>query len=304
MNLPRRLTPQNGFLWLAVAGLLGAFLIGIVALVFAMSGLYNVSAAVKHFQITEKLIQITLHRSISFHSDDEVPVDLKDQNLARLGARHFDLGCAPCHGAPGTPASVVMQSMYPTPPDLTRAVDKFTPGELAWIIENGLKYTGMPSWPGHGRKDEVWPLVAFLHQLPDMGLREYSQYAGAVKEVPSSELSSCNSCHGGKNRPPVAPMVPSLSGQSATYLQRALTEYRSGTRQSGMMEPIAAKLDDAAIQSSLIPLPGSPVRHRTLLRWMATSLWDNGSQHPATRRTQYRPACLATGQMPPTSSPG
>jgi cytochrome c553 len=43
--------------------------------------------------------------------------------------------------------------------------------------------------------------------------------------------------------------VPSLGRQSESYLALALQGYRDGTRESGIMEPVAAELSDAQIAS-------------------------------------------------------
>ncbi|WP_265518666.1 c-type cytochrome [Nitratireductor luteus] len=223
------------------------------ATLFAASGIYNVAASVQHFQITERIIKFVLNRSVAVHSPDEVPTDIGDDRLAQLGARHFRLGCAPCHGMPGEDASPVMQQMYPAPPRLEHAALKWEAAELAWIIDNGLKFTGMPAWAGQGRMDEVWALVAFLRRLPNADKQEISELAGGPDGIPmladqSTVAQSCISCHGNQEQPPVSPEVPSLSGQPRAYLQRALLEYRADLRQSGMMEPIAEALDDAAIE--------------------------------------------------------
>lgn len=252
-SFPPDLNWRRALLWLVAYLAIGA----VGATLFAASGIYNVAASVQHFQITERIIKFVLNRSVAFHSPDEMPADLGDERLARLGARHFRLGCAPCHGMPGEDASPIMQKMYPAPPRLEHAALKWDPAELAWIIDNGLKFTGMPAWAGQDRNDEVWALVAFLRRLPDAGERELADLAGpgsdpraGVSELAARPASPalCVTCHGNSGQPPVSPEVPALSAQAGAYLQRALREYRSDRRQSGIMEPIAAALDDRAIQ--------------------------------------------------------
>src|SRR5207302_560572 len=41
------------------------------------------------------------------------------------------------------------------------------PAELYWIIKNGVKMTGMPSFSTIGMEDnEIWSVVAFIRKLP------------------------------------------------------------------------------------------------------------------------------------------
>src|SRR5690606_15256326 len=86
---------------------------------------------------------------------------------------HFDAGCAPCHGAPGEPATAFAPDMLPEPPPLVGAARDWSAAELFWIVRNGQKYTGMPAWIAHEREDEVWPVVAFLRQLQGMDREAY-----------------------------------------------------------------------------------------------------------------------------------
>lgn len=252
MGFPRDLSWRRGLFWLTLflaTGIAGGTL-------FVALGVYNVSASVSHFFVTERIIKFVLNQSIRTHSPIDTPEQLDNASLARLGARHYQLGCAPCHGTPGRRENPIMQKMYPAPPDLGGVALKWEPSELAWIIQNGLKFTGMPAWAGQNRKDEVWALVAFLRQLPDMTENDYAalasgQYAvsSETPALPSQPINRelCISCHGDEENPPISANVPALSGQTAAYLRRALTEYRRDQRQSGMMEPIAAVLNDAEI---------------------------------------------------------
>ncbi|MCT7373982.1 c-type cytochrome [Chelativorans salis] len=222
------------------------------AFMFAASGFYNVSALKRHYVVVERAIQFALNRSISTHSTGDAPNNLDDENLIRLGARHFQLGCAPCHGMPSGDGNPIMQEMYPAPPDLSHAASKWDAAELGWIIQNGVKFTGMPAWAGLHRQDEIWPLVAFLQYLPSEEV--YADTIGGLasptadETTPADRASLCVACHGDGQRLPVSDKVPSLSGQTAAYLRRSLFDYRADRRQSGMMEPIAAALDDQAIE--------------------------------------------------------
>jgi hypothetical protein len=54
------------------------------------------------------------------------------------------------------------------------ATQELSDGELFWIIENGVKLTGMPAW-GDSSSDESrdsWELVHFIRHLPDLTATE------------------------------------------------------------------------------------------------------------------------------------
>jgi hypothetical protein len=66
------------------------------------------------------------------------------------------------------------EGLYPKPADLTHAAQRYTPGELFWILKNGIKMSGMPSWSDHS-DEELWGTVAFLEKLPAMSEADYGK---------------------------------------------------------------------------------------------------------------------------------
>ncbi|MEJ8570470.1 c-type cytochrome [Microbaculum marinum] len=257
----RQLRLARGAVWLAIFVSFGV----LAGVVFIASGAYNVAANERHFNITESLITFALDRSVSVRGERRSVPDLDDPGLVRLGALHFENGCAACHGRPGRPASPIVQGMYPSPPPLDGAAREWSVPELGWIVHNGLKMTGMPAWPGKGREDEVWPVVAFIMAIPEIDAAEYDTLTGPVahgKSLPIRDPETmaefCEACHGSAESPPASALAPPLTNQSPEYLYRSLEEYRAGLRQSGMMEPIAAELSDDQMRALAMRLGGPP----------------------------------------------
>jgi hypothetical protein len=59
--------------------------------------------------------------------------------------------------------------MYPPVPDLTSAeVQERSDGALFHIIQNGIRWTGMPAWREEHSPDDTWKLVAFLRKAPTL----------------------------------------------------------------------------------------------------------------------------------------
>ena len=75
---------------------------------------------------------------------------------------------------------------------------------------------------------------------------------------------ACQTCHGLDGSAKI-PQAPNLAGQNATYLVKALKDYRSGARKNDMMSLVAPTLKDqdiddlaayfAAIEVTVGPLP-------------------------------------------------
>ena len=65
---------------------------------------------------------------------------------------------------------MIGRGLYPKPPDMRQAATQnLTDGELYYIIENGIRLTGMPAFgeESAGMNDEEsWALVTFIRHLP------------------------------------------------------------------------------------------------------------------------------------------
>jgi mono/diheme cytochrome c family protein len=96
------------------------------------------------------------------------------------GLAHFADHCAICHANDGSGDSEIGRNLYPKPPDM-RATDtqSLTDGELFYIIQNGVRLTGMPAWGGRHGEDahETWHLVHFIRHLPKLTPEERARMA-------------------------------------------------------------------------------------------------------------------------------
>ncbi|NUB35444.1 c-type cytochrome, partial [Azospirillum brasilense] len=253
---------------LTIIGLvLGAQAVG--GFLFAWSGLYSIAASKEHWPPVTWFFGMAMRSSIETHAafvGD--PPNLDDPALIRRGAGHYEDGCAPCHGAPDVGRNPISRHMLPAPPFLPGHAGDWTDKQLYWITYNGIKYAGMPAWPAQARDDEPWAVAAFLRRLDGMSAEEYRRLAfgetqpdgdrsalsdltmldGSTREV----LDNCARCHGydgaGGGPGDSAAAFPRLSGQNAEYLFHALKAYAEGGRHSGIMQPVAAGLDESILR--------------------------------------------------------
>ena len=217
-------------------------------------GLYNVSAHAGHLPGVSWILHTTFRQSVKLRAPapEEVP-PLDDPDLIALGAGHFASACAQCHTPPDAPRPATIRAMVPEPPPVVEAIADWQPQHLHWIVENGVKMSGMPGWPvesdghGHGRADEVWAVVAYLEAVR----------RGTGPELPPAHLAAsdplayCTSCHG-----PVGGVVPRLDIQTPGYLEAQLDAYATGARPSGIMAQAASAVPRSAYADLATALAG------------------------------------------------
>jgi mono/diheme cytochrome c family protein len=165
---------------LALIGAL-AIVVAVGATIFFFGGFFNVAATEEDPGIVNwALIKVRM-ASVAHHAGGTPAINLDDPTIVQAGARAFAMrGCVNCHGAPGAPWQKFSEGLRPDPPDLSEVGQQREPGQLFWVIKNGIKMTGMPSFQLAGVEDkEIWSLVAFVKKLPKVSEAEFKAWSAA-----------------------------------------------------------------------------------------------------------------------------
>jgi mono/diheme cytochrome c family protein len=113
--------------------------------------------------------------------DMVIPLEAEDlknplpnnQQVVSEGQQIYAQACAVCHAADGRGQTPLGQGMYPPAMDLTSPhVQHWNDSEMFWIVQNGVRLTGMASWKGVISPNDTWKLVIFVHHLPEIDAAE------------------------------------------------------------------------------------------------------------------------------------
>jgi len=140
----------------------------------------------------ERAIMTRVKRVTVGGRSDRNPFPPTAQNVEQ-GRRDFSHYCVACHGLDGQGTGVPFaEGMSPPIPSLASPeVQRFSDGQLRWIVENGIFPSGMPASRGVLNEDEMWRIVLFLRHLPAAGsLGEPPMYAGAAAPCPPGARES------------------------------------------------------------------------------------------------------------------
>jgi mono/diheme cytochrome c family protein len=87
------------------------------------------------------------------------------------GMAHYADHCATCHANDGSGKTEMGQGLYPRAPDMRLPpTQDLSDGELFYVIEHGIRFTGMPGWGTGTATGELasWQLVHFMRHLPNL----------------------------------------------------------------------------------------------------------------------------------------
>jgi mono/diheme cytochrome c family protein len=168
-----------------MAGLvLGTLAIGAAAAAVLVSGFLEVAAAVPPGTLETRVARFALDRSVARRAPKASNPVGHDAGALREGFEHYKEMCVVCHGAPGVDPSEIGEGLNPPAPDLTlQRIQRRSDGELFWIVQNGIRMSGMPAFGASHKERQIWEIVAFLRHLPSLTPEEEKALAAATKDA-------------------------------------------------------------------------------------------------------------------------
>lgn len=114
-----------------------------------------------------KFTRVIVRRRTGRENIPSPPSDYHTSMSIAAGRDLYTAECASCHGSSGTDVTAVGRGMSPRGVTLNYgAVQSYSDRELFSIIEEGIRFTGMPGFAGTETSDQIWNAVDFLRSLP------------------------------------------------------------------------------------------------------------------------------------------
>jgi cytochrome c553 len=121
-------------------------------------------------KIESKTITFAKHHFFIGNKKQKNPLHYTHENWED-GKEAFSHYCVACHGMDGQNTGVpfIDRVSPPIPSLASEDVQSYTDGQLKWILDNGIRPSGMPGSKGTLSDDELWSIVVFLRHLPPAG---------------------------------------------------------------------------------------------------------------------------------------
>ena len=121
-------------------------------------------------RLETKTVTFAKHHIFIRNKHEKNPLPATPENWAD-GKEAFSHYCVACHGMDGQNTGVpfVDHISPPIPSLASEDVQRYTDGQLKWILDNGIRPSGMPGSKGTLSDDELWSIIIFLRRLPPAG---------------------------------------------------------------------------------------------------------------------------------------
>jgi len=166
---------MRSFIWFLAGGGIVIFVAGGVLIFWVAAFESGFSARVPPSAMESWLARRIRHFSVPESAKRLANPAADSEEVLAQASAHWADHCAGCHANNGSGDIAMGRQMYPPAPDMRKAETQGLPdGELFYIIQNGIRFTGMPAWGNGGTQDteDSWKLVRFIRHLPAMSAAE------------------------------------------------------------------------------------------------------------------------------------
>ena len=153
-----------------------AVVVPLGAVAFIKSGLFDVAASKPHTKLTYWVTHETMIHSARRHAAGIAAPGAFAVPRVVGGFCTYETHCVACHGAAGIAREQWVGGLMPQPPYLLDATSQWTPPQLFWIVKNGIKMTGMPSWRDSMSDRQIWDVVAFIEAQRALPPQTYARW--------------------------------------------------------------------------------------------------------------------------------
>jgi len=160
------------------------------------------------------------------------------ENGKRLAAT-----CAGCHAIPG------YRNVYPSfhVPKLGGQNQDYLEIALQGYRRGSRSHDTMHAQAAVFSDQDIADISAYIASLEAAEETGISRASSELIRAGEEKSAVCAPCHGPTGIAP-ASQWPNLAGQHASYIERALAQYKNGERADVVMAPMAAPLDEASIR--------------------------------------------------------
>jgi len=151
-------------------------IIGIAIFLAIKEGYLDFKADQEPSLLEKKFAMQAVDASTERHAPDlKNPMTANEENLV-AGTKLFINHCAGCHGVPSNPNSQFARSFYPPVPTFFTNAPDMPENHNFYIIQHGIRWSGMPAWDKTLNDAQIWQLVTFLSnigKLPPAAKKEF-----------------------------------------------------------------------------------------------------------------------------------
>ncbi len=117
------------------------------------------------------------------------PLQPTDDNLIS-GMKTYQANCASCHGDIQHPHAQLAEALYPRAPQFVEDAPDMSENQNFYIIQHGVRLSGMPAWKQVLIEQEMWQVTTFLSRMDKLPPQVSAEWKAAAAGTTSGNPMS------------------------------------------------------------------------------------------------------------------
>jgi mono/diheme cytochrome c family protein len=167
--------------------------VALVGFSYVRFGFVDSRADIPVNELEQQIAMPALDASVDRRAPDiKNPVDSSDASLI-AGMRIYQTNCANCHGDVNHPHGMLTDALYPRAPQFVEDSPDMPENQNFYIIQHGIRLSGMPAWKQSLSDQQMWQVTTFLShmdKLPPPVSDQWKAAAGGSTEGNTSPFPS------------------------------------------------------------------------------------------------------------------
>lgn len=165
-----------------------AFVVLLTAFVCVRWGLMDPRADIPVNSMERSMAMPALDAAVDRRAPEaQNPIQPTDANLL-AGMKVYQANCASCHGDIHRPHGMLADSLYPRAPQFVEETADMPENQNFYIIQHGIRMSGMPGWKKALNEQEMWRATTFLSHMDKLP----PQVSDAWKAAASGSSADAN----------------------------------------------------------------------------------------------------------------
>jgi mono/diheme cytochrome c family protein len=158
-------------------------------------GFVDPRADVAESVLERRVAMPSLDASLDRHAPEaRNPVAATEINLV-AGMKTYQNNCAGCHGDIHQPHAIFGEEFYPRVPQFMEEAPDMPENQNFYVIQHGVRLSGMPAWKSSLTEQEMWQVTTFLShidKLPPQVAEQWKTLASSAHASTSPDLTDEN----------------------------------------------------------------------------------------------------------------
>lgn len=175
-------------LWLGF--IIGIIFVLLVGFCYVRFGFVNPRADIPINSLDKTIAMPSLDASVGLRAPKvQNPIAATDANLT-AGMKIYQENCSSCHGDIHHPHGMFADALYPRAPQFLEDAPDMPENQNFYIIQHGIRLSGMPAWKQILDEQQMWQVTTFLRHMDKLPPQVSDEWKAAAGGSANANISS------------------------------------------------------------------------------------------------------------------